>query len=264
MSPAAPPFRLFVIYHKILHEGCYDTVSGEELSKYVRFLGVNGAIQKQVPDSLLTLTIQERDLPWYNPFLQVNRFCETSAFTHVLRNAPLLLRESGAEIPYVGFCHYDMILRREAVEFLDREIRAAEAEGRQMFFPHAALVARPHLGQLLSWQQWSELVTIYNAMFRSQRSIWDVVDKEIPLYHTYVMRRDLFQRMMLYAEFAIPRMFEMLNYETRHLPYQIERLHGIFLRLQELDGQTGEWKVIPGLIHQEHLKDAWQAQSPVA
>jgi hypothetical protein len=64
--------------------------------------------------------------------------------------------------------------------------------------------------------------------------------------------------MMFFAERAVPRIFEMLGFETRHLPYHIERSHGIFLALQTMDKHLDMWIRLPGIEHRDDLKDPWQ------
>jgi hypothetical protein len=259
MTESKPTFTLYVIFHKFLVSECYETLSGENLEAHVRFLAVNAGIKKEVPTPLEPLVIQERQLPWYNPFLQFNRFCETSAFYHAWKNPELFLKNN----TYIGFLHYDMLLKREAIEFLEKEIPAAEERGEQVLFTHVCFPARNHIYQVLPLEAWNPIIMIYNGMFGKSHTIYDVVDKEIPLYHTYVMHKDLFQRMMFFADHAIGRLFELLGLNTKHLPYFIERLHGIFLALCREDGISPTWMTVPGIIHQERLKDDWQNSGAV-
>jgi len=259
MAESKPTFTLYVIFHKFLVPECYETLSEKDLKDHVRMVGVNGKIPKLVPPPLEPLVIYERDLPWYNPFLQLNRFCETSVFYHAWKNPELFLRNN----TYIGFLHYDMLLKREAIEFLEREIPAAEARGEQVLFTHVCLPARDHIYQVFALEGWNAILSIYNAIFGKNHTVHTIIDKEIPLYHTYVMHRDLFQRMMFFADHAIGRLFELLNYNTRHLPYFIERLHGVFLRLCREDGISPTWMTVPGIIHQERLKDDWQNSGAV-
>ena len=247
-------FKIYVIFHKFLVPECYETLSGEDIDKYVRFFAVNAKIQKHVPANLAPYIVQERELAWYDPFLQHNRFCESSAFFHVYKNPERFLIDS----PYIGFIHYDMLLKKEAIEFLEREIAAATEE---VLFTQATLTARPHMAQIFSLAQWDQLVQLYNVIFKKNHTIHTILDKEIPLYHSFVIHRDTFSRMMFFAERAIPYMFEFLQFDTRHLPYHIERLHGVFLALQKEDGRPAKWIPLPGVIHQDRLKDGWQTPS---
>ena len=243
-------FKIYVVFHKFLVPECYETLSGEDIAKYVRFFSVNSKLPKVIPDNLAPYVIRERELPRYDPFLQHNRFCESSVFFHVYRNPEMFLKDD-----YVGFIHYDMLLKKEALEFLEREIAAATEP---VLFTQMTLTARPHLTQIIKLSDWESLVKLYNIMFGKSHSIFNILDKDLPLYHSFVIHRETFHRMMFYAERAIPYLFEMLECDTKHLPYMIERLHGVFLALQQLDGTPSKWIPLPGVIHQDRLKDGWQ------
>ena len=243
-------FRIYVIFHKFLVPECYETLSGDDIAKYVRFLAVNAKIDKQVPKVLMPYIIQERGLPRYDPFMQHNRFCESSAFFHAYRNPEVF----GAT-DYIGFIHYDMLLKREAITFLEEQIAAATEE---VLFTQSILTARPHLQQIVQMEQWEQLVGIYNIIFQKNHTIHSIIDKDIPLYHSFVIHKNTFHRMMFFAERTIPYLFEFIGFDTKHLPYVIERLHGVFLALQREDGCPAKWIPLPGVIHQDRLKDAWQ------
>jgi len=243
-------FKLNIVFHKILNSECYETLSQEDLERHLRFVAVNTKIQKQVPAALTPFIIQERQLGWYNPFMQHNRFCETSVFFHAWKNPSLFLEQ-----PYIGFFHYDMIIKKEALEFITETI--ATAAGEQVLFAPYCHEARRHFCQVIDIEGWEIFVRLYNNLFQKQHTIYAILDSEIPLYHTFILHRETFHRMMMFAEIAIPRLFELLQCDTRHLPYMIERLHGLFLALQRLDGCTGTWHPIPGILHEDRLKDLW-------
>jgi hypothetical protein len=240
-------FRINVIFHKFLVPEAYETLSGEDIAKYIRFVGVNAKIPKTVPAALEPHVIHERELPLYDPFMQHNRFCESSVFFHAYKNPQMFL-----DRPYIGFIHYDMLLKKEALEFLEREIVISE----ETLFTQSTLVARSHLEQIISLAQWDKLVQLYNVIFQKNYTIYTVADKHIPLYHSFVIHRETFMRMMFYAERAVPYLFEMLGFSTEHLPFMLERLYGVFLALEKENGL--QWRPIPGIIHVDRLKDAWR------
>ena len=241
-------FRINVIFHKFLVPECYETLSAEDIAKYVRFVAVNAKIPKEIPAALAPHVIHERDLPLYDPFLQHNRFCESSVFFHAYRNPTKML-----DTPYVGFIHYDMLLKKEALDFLKQEITDASGE---ILFTHSTLVARSHLDQIISLSHWNVLIQFYNVIFQKDHTVLTVVDEEIPLYHSFVIHRDTFHRMMFFAERAAPYMFEMMKFSTEYMPFMLERLHGVFLALERKNGL--QWRPIPGIIHVDSLKDAWR------
>lgn len=241
-------FTLYVVFHKFLVPECYETLSGEDL-KYLRFMAVNAKIPKEVPEFLAPYVIEERRLAWYNPFLQHNRFCESSAFFHVWKNRPLMN-------DYIGFFHYDMLIENPAIEFLKREIAALDNE--RVVFTNVTLTARPHIQQILELRQWNQIIQLYNALYKTQHTIFSVLDEELPMYHSFVLHRETFERMMTFAEQAISYIFELIGFDTKHLPFMLERLHGVFLALQRLDGSVSRWLPLPGITHLDRLKDSWK------
>jgi hypothetical protein len=241
-------FTLYVVFHKFLVPECYETLSPEQLA-HLRFMAVNAKIPKEIPENLRELVIEERNLFWYNPFLQHNRFCESSAFFHVWKNPSLIT-------DYIGFFHYDMLIEKPAIEFLQQEIRALGAE--RVVFTNVTLTARPHIQQIIQLPQWDSIVQLYNAIFGKKHTILSVLDEQLPLYHSFVVHRETFERMMMFAEKAIPYLFELIGFDTKHLPFMIERLHGVFLALQRLDGAVSRWIPLPGITHLDRLKDSWK------
>jgi len=249
-------FKINVIFHKFLVRECYETLSGEDIEAHLRFVAVNAIIRKEVPEEFAPYIIQERQLLWYNPFMQHNRFCESSVFFHAWKNPHVFL-----DVPYIGFVHYDMLVKREAIDFLKREIASAEARREEVLFAPYCLTARPHLEQF-TLGTWHKIVELYNVIFKTSHTIHTIVDKPIPLYHTFILHTATFSKMMAFAELAIPHIFEMLGCKTEHLPFQIERLHGVFLALQREDGTPAKWFTdIPGIVHLDRLKDNWQSAS---
>jgi hypothetical protein len=86
-----------------------------------------------------------------------------------------------------------------------------------------------------------------------------VIQNDIPLYNTFLIPSTIFQEMMEFTERAASLLFEMMGYSTDHLPYHLERLHGIFLLLKRLDGALPIWKEMPGISHNANLKEVCAA-----
>ena len=95
-------------------------------------------------------------------------------------------------------------------------------------------------------------------MFSTDHVLAEILNSDITLLHTYLLPKEIFRKMMMFAEKSIPRIFELLQFNTHHLPYHIERSHGIFLTLQTLDGHIDTWIRLPGIDHRSDLKDQWQ------
>lgn len=274
VQPDAKHFRIYCIYHKFLTEEAYKDLSSNYIHKYIRFVGVNGQIEKKVPDWLRQYSFEERILANYDPFMQFNRFCESSVFYHIHRNPSLLLDP----FEYIGCIQYDMVLQNSFFELLESSLEKWKYQSNILFYHYVDKAAK-HLFNPVGFiyedpvtkqktmqvetmiqAHWEQIVALYNMIFKTNHILHTIADLDIPLYHTYLMHKQMFQKMMYFANFAIPRIFEMLNFNTRHLPYHIERCHGLFLLFQKLEGHLPIWILLPGLEHRPTLKDPWQEQ----
>ena len=272
IQPNAKRFRIYCIYHKFLTDEAYRDLSGEYIQDYIRFIGVNAQIEKKVPEQLKKYCFEERILANYDPFLQFNRFCESSVFYHIYRNQPLLLEP----FEYVGCVQYDMVLDNSMFEMIINVLEGNNYQSNILFYHYVDKAAK-HLFNLIgrvvddpvTKQQvvkvdvmiqphWEQIVAIYNTIFKTNHVLHTIADLEFPLYHTFLLHKHMFQKMMYFAGFAIPRIFELLNFSTRHLPYHIERCHGLFLLFQKLEGHLPIWIRLPGIEHRGDLKDPWQ------
>jgi hypothetical protein len=249
-------FRFYIIFHKFLTEVAYEKLDKTYLDRYCKFVNVNTAIKdKHIPESLKPLVFEERQLPNYNPFMQHNRFCESSVFFHVAQNAELLL--DGHD--FVGFLQYDMVLEDVLFQTIDAAIKTLK-NPEKILFVQFAENSRRHLDQAVGLAGWQLVLDLYNHTFGTAHILESILQANIPLYHCYVIPKAIFKKMMKFAEKSIPLIFEMLGCDTRHLPYHIERAHGIFLILQTLEGQLDRWIQMPGIEHRDGLKDPWQQQ----
>ena len=252
-------FRFYIIFHKFLTEVAYEKLDKAYLEKYCKFVDVNRAIKdKTVPKSLRHLVFEERTLPNYNPFMQHNRFCESSVFFHVANNAELLLDP----YEFVGFLQYDMVLENSLFQTIEGAIQLLENPHKTLFVHYAENSYR-HLYQQIGLNGWSIIIDLYNQLFQTDHEIDIVLNGNIPLYHCYVIPKAIFKKMMMFAEKSVPLIFDMLGNDTRHLPYHIERSHGIFLLLQTVDGHLERWIQMPGVDHRDGLKDPWQQTNEI-
>jgi hypothetical protein len=272
IQPNAKPFRIYCIYHKFLTEEAYKDLSECYIRDYVRFIGVNAQIKKTIPSSLKEYCFEERFLANYDPFLQFNRFCESSVFYHMYKNQELLLDP----FEYVGCVQYDMVLQNSMFETITNELEKHNNQpnilfyhyidntAKHLFNPYSVEVMDPvtHERKIvvesMMYAEWTQIIQLYNTIFKTRHTLQDILESQFPLYHTFVLHKTMFQKMMFFATFAIPRIFEMLHFNTRHLPYHIERCHGLFLLFQKLEGHLPTWILLPGIDHRSDLKDPWQ------
>jgi hypothetical protein len=250
-----PIFMLFIVFHKHLVLDCYKELSDEDLEKHIRFVAVNAQIPKEIPARLAPFVIHERDFPFYDPFLQFNNFCESSVFFHIWRNRHLFLDK----YPYIGFLHYDMEIKKLALDIIGEGIRAAGLD-KPLLFTHKCLEARPHINQAIQLMEWEQVFQIYRLMFQSSKGIFDVLDEELPFYHSFVLHRDQFSRMMTFAQHAASYLFERVGFQPVYMPFMLERMHALFLGLDRADGRVTNWIDLSGsVLHHDSLKDlAWK------
>ena len=240
-------YQIYIIFHKNIYETCYKDLSSNYIDK-LKFFAVNSKIQKIVPEKFMNQIIIERNLHNYNPLLQMCNFCEDSVFLHVLKNKELMEKE------YIGFFQYDMILQNSLFETI--EIALKENKNPTLFFFYKENSYR-HLDQCICLKGWEVIVNIYNSIFETNHTIQFVIQNHIPLYHTYVLPKHIFIKMMCFFEKVYPVLIELLGNETRHLPYHFERCHGIFLLFQKVEKHLA-WIQLPGITHSDTLKDTWQ------
>ena len=239
-------YKFYTIFHKNLFKECYEKLSSEQFKK-ITFIAVNSKIKKEVPEEYIPQIIFERELQYYNPLWQHSNFCESSVFLHVYKNKELL-----NPYDYVGFFQYDMILNPEVFSIVE------ETDQNNYLFYQYAENSKRHLVQIIGLSGWSFILNMYNTIFSTNHTISKIVEEDIPLYHCYVLPKHIFEKMMLFCENVFPYLFELLGCETVHLPYHLERLHGIFLICQKLEGHLPHWIHLTGITHDNTLKDDWQ------
>jgi len=258
-------FKIYVIFHKTLYRECYSDISQEDFKKNITCMAVNGKIQKTVDSWFKDSIMCERDLINYNPFLQLNNFCEASVYYHLFNN----LNTCVDPYDFIGCIHYDMKIKKSTLDFIQTTIDSATNPSELLFY-FDIHVANPHLGSTISYINtpeinecigypgWITILQMYNTIYNKNHTIESVAWGKIPLFHTFILHKSMFIKIMPFIEYVVPRMLEYLHYETHHLPYHIERLFGIVLLLKQLEGELPTWHKLPDVIHEEGIKDKWQ------
>jgi len=245
-------YKPYIIFHKTIYETCYKDLSANNFDK-LTFFGVNSKIKKMVPKSYMDKIIIERNLPYYNPLWQHSGFCEDSVFLHVYKNPEMLLND----YDYVGFFQYDMIMENSLFDTIDTMLKNHQEPYKLFFYYHKENSYR-HLDQVICLQGWQIILSIYNQTFSTHHTMELLISNDIPLYHCYVLPKDIFNKMMMFFEKVFPIIFELLGCDSRHLPYHLERCHGMFLLFQHIENHLPHWIKLPGLTHSDSLKDPWQ------
>lgn len=101
-------FKIFVVFHKSIHEKCYEELDPDEFSHLV-FVAVNENLPKTYPTDTKYNIIKEWELPIYDPELQKNGFCENTVIRHVYLN------KLYGNATHVGFCQYDAYFKKGSI-----------------------------------------------------------------------------------------------------------------------------------------------------
>lgn len=252
-----PAFRFYVVFHSFLRGAAYEKLNFEYISRYCRFIGVNRQIEKKVLIPLLPYIQYEWDLPNYNPLYQHCKFYENSVLYHTAMNQNIMLDL----FEYVGFLQYDMILDNSLFETVKNYLHLHPDSSTTIFY-HQVESAGPHLDQgpivnlnmRYGYEIWSKVIELYNNVYSKSFTIEEVLKKEIPLYNCFLLPKGIFKEMMVFSQSAFPIIFDMLG-DIKHLPYQLERCHGVFLLLHTLDKKIETWLQLPGIHHSSDLKE---------
>jgi hypothetical protein len=255
-----PSYMWYIVFHKTLFRECYADLSEETFAAHMRPMAVNGAIEKKVDPWFAPYVLEERKLPCYDPFLQASRFCESSVYHHMYRNWPTLVEP----YDFVGCLQYDMKVDQTLFTCMNETLRSHPSPPSVLFYYHID-TAYAHLGnwipradgsnECLGFEGWKEIIDMYNASWKTSHTIEDVANAQIPLFHTFSIHKTIFGKIMTFAMKATPRIFELLGYNTRHLPFHLERLLGILLYLEKKEGRLTTWIQLPNIEHSDTLKD---------
>jgi hypothetical protein len=207
-------------------------------------MAVNGKIKKTADNWFKGSVLSESELQNYNPFLQLNNFCEASV-------------------------HYDMKIKKSTLDFIQTTIDSATNPSELLFY-YQTEVADSHLGSKISnihtptinecigYSGWFRILQMYNTTYSTSHKIESVGWGKIPLFHTFILHKSIFVKIMPFIMAIVPHILEMLHFETHHLPYHIERLFGVVLLLKQLEGELPTWHKLPDILHEEDIKDNWQ------
>ena len=108
-------YKIYVVFHKMLYKECYRDNPEDILRDKLSFYAVNNQIEKEYDPWFEQSILREYSLPVYIPFMQEKRFCESSAYVHMLLNKETLVEP----YDFVGCFHYDMIFSTTALDYID-------------------------------------------------------------------------------------------------------------------------------------------------
>lgn len=260
-SPLNYKYHLYIIFHKTLFRECYKELSEETFRKVFTCYGVNGKIHKDYDEWFKPSVLEERTLAVYDPFLQYNKFCESSAYYHMHMNWSRMVEP----YDFIGAIQYDMRVGKKTIESIENKL-STTTNPESVIFYHYLDTAYDHLGSSMIDEKlninyciggdgWAMILNLYNHYFQTNIKFLDVVYGKIPLFHTFMVHKKVFAKAMLFVRAIVPRMFELLHFDVRHLPFHLERLFGVIFLCMKLEGNLTDWVLMEDLIHDENIKD---------
>lgn len=216
----------------------YDT-NLKFIDENIRILGVNAQLEKHIPSILQEYVMHERQLPWYNPFLQYNNFANDSPYYHVVKNAPILLDP----FDYVGFLPPRSKLSNQTLHAMQSKI--SESPEKRFLFYGEHSIAYERLTQHIGIQGWESIIKKYNEMYNTKHDITRAIASMIPIKNIFAVPKDVLKEMINFAEKTVPILFELLGYKTDLLPYHTEILYSLFFMMQGWDKKLSEMVKLP-------------------
>ncbi len=205
----------------------------------IRLLAVNAQTEKKIPSILQDYVIHEKELDWYNPFLQYNNFKIDSAYYHVAKNPSTLLEP----FKYVGFITPQSKLTVQALQGMEKKI--TENMNKKLLFFSEHEIGFNKINAHIGIHGWEKIVKKYNTMYGTSHDITRVLASMIPMKNIFSIPQDILLKMIDFAERTVPILFEELEYKTDLLPYHNELLYSIFLMMQGWDGYLHELVKLP-------------------
>jgi hypothetical protein len=231
--------RWYYVIHDDFPLSCLYETNLKFIDENIRLLGVNAQIPKNIPAILQDYVIHERQLPWYNPFLQYNNFSQDSPYYHVVKNAPIMLDP----FEYVGFIPAKSKLSNQTLYSMQAKI--AENPEKKFLFYAEHMIAYDRLTQHIGIHGWELVIKKYNEMYGSNHDITRAIASMIPIKNIFAVPKDILKEMIHFAEKTVPILFELLGYKTDLLPYHTEILYSLFFMMQGWDRKLSEMVKLP-------------------
>lgn len=226
----APKFRIYNVWHERIFDELLEPIPASDRRDLVMY-AVNDKIPKSYASSVVPPenVVREWELPLFEPRWQEKMYCQTTCMYHVFLNG--LHRD----LDYVGFCQYDM--RFDAATFAHIRATLREGGGPRVFCSDTQTVQRGLLD--FSPQGTAHMVDHY-ARFHGVGPDVALISagRLIPILHTFVIPRDMFERMMRWVS-AYMHDLERAGLDTRrsggwfyNQASFAERMHALFIGVE--------------------------------
>ena len=181
-------FQIFVVFHKNIFDECYSTIPDKILQEYFTFIAVNPTIPKVYTANKYKI-INEWEFPIYDPTFQERGYNENSALYHIYAN--------GIHNNYkrIGFFQYDMIFNSNVPETIAKSMNSFALEKYSFNFCNVTTWNELKTSEFVV----NDYETFFNVKFSK--------DKLYPLLNSYVIRSQLFEKIMKWVIQLYPKMY---------------------------------------------------------
>ena len=234
------PLNFFIIYHDKVFKENTSGFSEKELEVFT-WVAVNEKIPKQTPDWTKNV-IKEYEMKIHNPLYQMTNFYQNSVFFHLYWNKDLINSK------YIGFGQYDMTFNTDDFRkiYQDIENDTADKIVPVFLYPFEALCNKENL------PIWEEMfIKPYNEFYGTSHSIKALEHLPLALLHTFIMPTWFFLHMMPFVESLLPRLLKFINWDTRHLAGQLERVFALCISCGIVEGKFRALNVLRGVSHND-------------
>lgn len=237
-------FQLAVIGHQKFYAETLRGISEDDLKKHVKIVCVNEKKPKDIPMEFpKEIVTNEWDIPDYEPFYQQNNYYQNSFFFNLMNIVNTI------DADQLGFFQYDMIITPEIFEKI-KIMCESDKEASIGFYPYPI----EHLFEVVKPGQWQFIIQQYSNFFQipiNDSEIEKLENMKLPLFHTFVIPRGNYCRMMHFAKKVLQNLLTFLGNDTRHIAGTLERLFALFLNLEIITNNMKEFTWIDGLVHDD-------------
>jgi hypothetical protein len=248
-------YQLAFIGHERFYQETVAGISEEDIKKYVRFVCVNEKLPKHIPESFpKECIVKEWEFPDYEKFYQENNYYQNSVFFNTMNVIETL------GLDQIGFFQYDMIMSPKIFDTV-KSTCEADKDAAIAFYPYPI----EQLFEIVNPGAWQFVIQQYSNFFQVEVDTDTLQEMKLALYHTFVIPKTNYCRMMHFAKKVLPNIATFLTSSgTRHMAGTLERLFALFLNMEIVTGNMKEFSWIDGLIHDDvnlRLRDEFRGVS---
>ena len=230
------PLNFFIIYHdKVFQENTSGIPEG-----IFTWVAVNEKIPKVFPEWIQNSLLKEYEMKVHCPLQQMTHFYQSSVFFHLYWNKDLINSK------YIGFGQYDMSFApgefMKVYDILTND--TADKIIPVFMYPFDALGVKEEMGV------WEEIfMKPYNSYYGTAHTLKSIEHLPLCLLHTFIMPTWFFLHMMPFVESILPRILKFMNWETRHLAGNLERIFALCISCGIVEGKFRSLVPLQGVSH---------------